>query len=252
MGTGLAPRGGPVGRRLRIHPALAVTAVFDEDVYGWRGTMQPFFMDDFQESHGLLFEVTSPFPGLSAVGLPGTGAALKEALAAYHKVASVGLFVAESSEGRVRRLPGGQPLLTYGLNADDTRRLLHGIGIAARVFFAAGARRVNPGIAGLGALTDPSEIPRITEGGWPASSLSIAGFHPVGTAAMGRDRERCAVDRWGESYALPGLHVADASVFPSCIGVNPQITIMAMATRIAWRLAEGMGAPHAPRDAAAA
>jgi choline dehydrogenase-like flavoprotein len=68
---------------------------------------------------------------------------------------------------------------------------------------------------------------------------------------MGRDREHCAVDPWGESYALPGLHVADASVFPSCIGVNPQVTIMAMATRIAWRLAEGLGAHRAPPEAAA-
>ncbi len=243
--------GGPVGRRLRIHPALSVSAVFDEDIYGWRGTMQPFFMDDFQESHGLLFEVTSPLPGISAVGLPGAGAALKEALAAYRKVASVGMFVAESSEGRVRRAPGGGALLTYQLNEEDTRRLLHGIGIAARIFFAAGARQVNPGIAGLGALRDPSEIPRITEGGWKASALTLAGFHPVGTAAMGRDRERCTVDPRGESYALPGLHVADASVFPSCIGVNPQVTIMAMATRIAWHLADDLGAQRLPPEATA-
>jgi choline dehydrogenase-like flavoprotein len=251
MASGLAPRGGPVGRHLRIHPALSVSAIFDEDIFGWRGTMQPFFMDDFQESHGLLFEVTSPLPGISAVGLPGAGAALKDALAAYRKVASVGMFVAESSEGRVRRTPGGGVLLTYSLNVEDTRRLLHGIGIAARIFFAAGARQVNPGIAGLDAIKDPSEVPRITEGGWKASALTLAGFHPVGTAAMGRDREHCAVDPWGESYALPGLHVADASVFPSCIGVNPQVTIMAMATRIAWRLAEGLGAHRAPPEAAA-
>jgi choline dehydrogenase-like flavoprotein len=241
-----------VGRGLRIHPALSVSAVFDEDVYGWRGTMQPFFVDDFQESHGLLFEVTSPLPGISAVALPGAGAALKEALAAYRKVASVGMFVADSSEGRVRKMPGGGALLTYRLNEEDTRRLLHGIGIAARIFFAAGARRVNPGIVGLGALRGPSEIPRVTEGGWKASALTLAGFHPVGTAAMGRDRERCAVDPWGESYALPGLHVADASVFPGCIGVNPQLTIMAMATRIAWHLADTLGAQRPPPEATGA
>ena len=242
MANGLAPRGGPVGRGLRIHPAGAVMAAFDEDVFGWRGTLQPWFMDAYQKSHGLLFEVTSPIPGLSAAGLPGVGAALKQSLAEYRKIASVGLFVAESSVGRVRRMPGGYPLITYQLDSEDTRKLVHGIGIASEVFFAAGAREVYPGIAGHSVLRDPSEIAGLREGVTKPAQLALAGFHPVGTAAMGRDPERCAVDPWGESYALSGLYVADASIFPDCVGVNPQITIMAMATRIAERLAERMGA----------
>jgi choline dehydrogenase-like flavoprotein len=238
MANGLAPRRGPVGRGLRIHPSVAVTAHFDEDVYGWRGTLQSFFMDDLHASRGLLFEVTSPLPALAATRLPGVGDRAKEALAGYRKLASVGLFVAESSTGRVRRLPGGRPLLTYQLNRDDTQTLIEGIAVAARVFFAAGALSVNPGIAGVPPLRDPSEIPRLGERAWKPSALSIAGFHPVSTAPMGRDPERCAVDPWGESHALPGLYVADAAALPDCVGVNPQVTIMAMATRIAWRLAE--------------
>ncbi len=246
MDNGLASRGGPVGRELRVHPAVGVTAVFDEDVFGWRGTLQPFFLDEFRESHGLMFEVTSPLPGASASALPGVGAALKEALADYRKVASVGLFVADSSTGRVRRLPGGAPLVTYALNAEDTRRLLQGIAMAAKIFFAAGARRVHPGVAEIPEIDNPGEIARVTEGGWKASSLPIVGFHPLGTARMGRDPQSCAVDPWGESHALPGLYVADGSILPGCPGVNPQITIMAMATRIAARLAERMGAHAAP------
>jgi choline dehydrogenase-like flavoprotein len=240
--NGLAHRDGPVGRNLRIHPAVGVTAVFDDDIYGWRGTLQPFFLDYFRESHGLMVEVTSPIPGLSGAGLPGTGRALKEALAEYRKIACVGLFVAESSSGRVRRLPGGLPLVRYALNENDTQRLLQGIAMAAKIFFAAGARRVHPGIAELPEIGDASEIPLITQKGWEASSLSIVGFHPVGTARMGRNRGVCAVDPWGESHALPGLYVADGSVLPGCPGVNPQVTIMAMATRIAGRLADRLGA----------
>ncbi|MFQ5666797.1 MAG: GMC family oxidoreductase N-terminal domain-containing protein [Candidatus Binatia bacterium] len=242
MANGLAARRGPVGRGLRIHPAVGVSGTFDEDLYAWRGTLQSFFMDDFQAEHGLLFEVTSPLPGLSAAGIPGVGAQAKDALAASRKVAAVGLFVAESSAGRVRRLPTDRPLITYQLNQPDTSKLIYGIGVAARVLFAAGARQVNTGIAGLAPLRGPSEIPRLTDRPWKPSSLSVVGFHPCGTARMGRDRQRCAVDPWGESYALPGLYVADASVLPDCVGVNPQVTIMGMATRIAWHLAERLGA----------
>lgn len=242
MENGLAPRGGAVGRGLRIHPALGVTAVFDEDVYGWRGTLQSYVMDDYQESDGLLFEVTSPLPGLSAASLPGVGAAAKQALADYRKIACVGLFVAETSQGRVQRLPGGAPLLRYALDANDTRRLVRGVAVAARVFFAAGARSVNSGLAGVPPLGHPREIEELEARAFRASDLAVVGFHPVGTAAMGADRERSVASPSGESHRLPGLWLADASLFPGCVGVNPQLTIMALATHVAARLAERLGA----------
>lgn len=242
MGEGLSGRAGPVGRGLRIHPAVAVAGVFDEDVYGWRGTLQSFFADDLQASHGVLFEVTSPLPGVFAAKGPAVGRALKDALGEARRIASVGLFVADSSSGRVRRLPGGRPLLSYRLSRRDTSGLVTGISLAARTLFAAGARRVDCGIAGLPLLRDPSELSRLAERAWPPSALTVMGFHPCATAPMGRDRERAAVDPWGESFALPGLYVADAAALPDCAGVNPQVTIMAMATRIAWRLAERLGA----------
>jgi choline dehydrogenase-like flavoprotein len=248
MANGLAPRGGPVGRNLRVHPAVGVLAAFDEDLHAWRGTLQSFFMDDFQDSHGLLFEVTSPLPGFSAAGVPGVGAALAAGLAAYPRVASVGLFVADSSRGRVRRLPGGSALVSYQLNRHDLRRLAFGIEVAARVFFAAGAREVYPGIAGVPALHDPAAVDGLAERVRSASALSVMGFHPGGTAAMGADPASGAVDPEGESYALRGLYVADASILPGSAGVNPQITIMAMATRIAWRLATRLGAPREASD----
>lgn len=242
MASGAGSPRSVVGRNLRVHPAVGVTAQFDEDVYGWRGTLQPYFTDAYRESHGLLFEVTSPLPGLSAAGVPGVGEKLKNSLADYRKIASVGLFVADSTTGRVRRMPGGEPWMTYQLGETDTRRLVSGIEIAARIFFAAGARRVYPGIPEVPVLESPSQIQAISEASVKAASLAVAGFHPVGTARMGDDPQRCAVDPSGESYALPGLFVADGSVFPDCVGVNPQVTIMAMATRIAWRLADRLGA----------
>ena len=66
--------------------------------------------------------------------------------------------------------------------------------------------------------------------------LELFTVHLMGTARMGSTPESAVVDPSGEVWDLPGCYVADASLFPSAIGVNPQLTIMALATRIAWRL----------------
>jgi len=234
--SGLANPRGPVGRNLRIHPATSVLAQLDEDVYAWRGTLQSFYVDHFQESKGLLFEVTSPLPALSTMMAPVVGRPLKAWLASYHRLAAVGLFVADTSVGRVRRLPGGGALITYRLNDCDAGRLAFGVGVAGRIFFAAGARAVYSGLPGVGELRTAQEVQRLER--WSGrAGLPVAGFHPMGTVRMGRDPEQCAVDPWGERYGTRNLFVADASVFPTCVGVNPQVTIMAVATRISEQVA---------------
>jgi choline dehydrogenase-like flavoprotein len=63
-------------------------------------------------------------------------------------------------------------------------------------------------------------------------------FHPLGSARVATDPRRGIVDQGGECFELPGLFVADGSILPTSIGVNSQVPIMAMATRIAWRMAE--------------
>jgi choline dehydrogenase-like flavoprotein len=241
--SGLAGGSGQVGRNLSIHPAVSVSALFDEEVYGWRGTMQSYFMDDFAESDGLLFEVTSLLPGLAAATLPGTGAAVKENLARYGHLASVGLFVSDTSRGRVLRLPGGRggPLVVYNLNRQDAARLVRGIAIAAEVFLEAGAKAVFPGLRGAGTVASRQDLEQLRRGpplaGGPAS-LTPTGFHPMGTCRMGSDPAATVVDQYGRLHGLRNLFVADASVFPSCLGVNPQITIMAVATRTAFHILE--------------
>jgi len=124
-----------------------------------------------------------------------------------------------------------------------TATAAQGIALVAEVFFAAGAESVYPGIAGMGELRHPREAAAIREARLGAGALTPVGFHPMGTARMGGDPQRSATDHWGVVRGTVGLHVADASLFPSCVGVNPQLTIMAFASRIARHLAAG--APRA-------
>jgi choline dehydrogenase-like flavoprotein len=241
--SGLAGGSGQVGRNLSIHPAVSVSALFDEEVRAWQGTMQSYYMDDFAESDGLLFEATSLLPGLALATLPGTGAAVKENLARYEHLASVGLFVSDTSRGKVLRLPGGrgEPLVVYSLNRQDAVRLVRGIAIAAEVFLEAGAKAVFTGLRGAGTVANRRDLEQLRRGSplaGDSAALTPTGFHPMGTCRMGRDPGSTVVDQYGRLHGMRNLFVADASVFPSCLGVNPQVTIMALSTRTAFHILE--------------
>jgi len=242
MHSRLGLASGQVGKNLSIHPAVGVGARFEEEVYGWRGTLQSYYVDDLQESLGVLLEVTSPIPGFAAAGLPGAGAGLKKGLADYKQVAAVGVFVSDSSRGRVVRGVGrrwwSEPLILYSLHRRDAARLLTGIALASEVFLEAGATAVYTGLGRLPVVAGRADLGRLREESVGPGELSTAGFHPMGTCRMGRDPQTSVVGPYGESHEVKGLFVADASVLPSFLGVNPQITIMAMATRTAFHLLE--------------
>jgi choline dehydrogenase-like flavoprotein len=226
-------RSGEVGRNLRIHPAAGIGAWMPEDVYSWRGTLQPFYVDDWHESHDLMIEVTSSVPGIGAGTMPGSGLFTKELLGQAAKLASAGVFVSDTSSGRVRRMRRGEPLVTYRLNKLDTRKLVRGMVHVAEIFFAAGAGAVYTGIPGKHFVKSLKDLEDVKEEAVRPGALRLTAFHPVGTARMGAEPSASVVGQWGECHDVAGLFVADGSVLPGCPTVNPQITIMAFATRTA-------------------
>ena len=238
--NGVGRRSGQLGRNLRLHPALGVSAVFDEELYSWRGTLQSYFVDHLAESDDVMIEVTNPIPGMHLAAGRAIGRAAKDVLANYKHLAVAGLFVSDSSSGRVVRLGRrGRPLLLYGLNRHDARRLIRGMALVAEIFLAAGARSIEVGLPGLREIRNRSDLQALRDADrWGPEALSPTGFHPMGTCRMGPRPDDGVVDLSGQTHDVQGLYVADASLFPSCLGVNPQITIMAFATRIAQQIAE--------------
>ncbi len=110
--------------------------------------------------------------------------------------------------------------------------------LAARILFAAGANEVRPLFREAGVLRSAGEAERRLSQQLPPADLRLTAYHPLGTARMGADRGG-VVDGWGRVRGVEGLAVVDASVFPISLGVNPQVTIMAFATRAAGRILEG-------------
>ena len=174
---------------------------------------------------GITIEATFPPGGTGLRYLPLNGAALKAAAARIEHVVLLGVMAVDRGNGRVRLLPGGAPLVTYTLGDDEGRRLVRGLAHAARVLRAAGATEVYTPLRGLPVL----ERAR-------GRDLALVAFHPLGTARMAASPAAGVAGPDGRVFGVEGLALADASLLPSAPGVNPQITIMALALLVARSL----------------
>lgn len=233
--SGLRSGSGPLGRNLSLHPNAKVIAFFDEPVIGWQGVHQAYQVREFIEDGILLTAVNLP-PSLIAMSLPSHGRELGEIMADYNHMLTAGCLIEDTGTGRVRNVPGLGPQVTYQLTDADAARVLRGIACTAELMFAAGARRVLLPFDGAPEARDPAAVADILARPPAKKSMELFTVHLMGTARMSADPRRGVVDSFGACYGVPGLFVADASLLPSPIGVNPMETILALAVRNARRL----------------
>ncbi len=239
MRNGVARGSRHLGGNLSIHPAVACLAEMEERVDSWSGVPQGYLIDEFADDGILMEGVATPLEyAMSA--LPHIGPRLMELAEGFDRVASFGMMVSDTSRGRVR-LVRDRPLVTYNLGEDDVGRLKRGVEHLSRIFFAAGARTVLTSVHGHDELRTPADLARLEATKIRASDLSLSAHHPLGTARMGRLPSSSVVDPDHQVHGAPGLYVIDGSAVPTALGVNPQVTIMAMATRAAERLAQKLG-----------
>ena len=228
-----------VGRGLRLHPATAVFGIFDEEIRPWEGTLQALYSDQFRfldGGYGVKLETVPLHPALLTAALPWEGAAAHARLmASLPRLSLIAVIARDAGAGRIRIGRDGEAIATYRLAEDDARRLATGIDGAGHVLAAAGAREI---------FTAHARTQR-WEDGFPASAFrfgagrgALYSFHIMGSARMGGSAATSAAGPTGETWDVGNLVVADGSAFPTASGVNPMITIEAVAHLNAMRLAE--------------
>lgn len=229
--------GRQVGRNLHIHPACWVGARYDEEVRGWDGVMQSYYVDEWEHT-GILLEATFTPLAFGGAWLLGAGESHQRAMLDFGHVGSIGVHLCDKSSGRVGLGAEGSLRASYKLTRDDADRLAFGIARAAEVHFAAGATEVYPNIARVGVLK-PGDLPKFEATSFKPSELRLEAFHPMGTARIAADPGEgvCAID--GSVNGTRDLYVADGSLFPTSVGVNPMMTIIAFAKQIARGVANG-------------
>ena len=155
-----------------------------------------------------------------------------EPLAQLTHLASLGPLATDTTRnGRVWGEFRGLPLIRYTVTPADVARLKRGLELCMELLVAAGARRLYPGVLGDSNLEPRRGLNRFRKTELSASDIVLASYHPLGTCEMGTDARTSVVGLDHQSHDLPGLFIVDGSTVRGPLGVNPQLTIMAMAVR---------------------
>jgi choline dehydrogenase-like flavoprotein len=222
-----------LGRYFRAHPGTGVFGVYDEPVDMNTGATQGWASIAYRENPGLKLETLSiPFE-MVASRLAGGGLTLMRRLREYRHICMWVHAVRAESIGSVKNGAGDRPIVHYSLDRKDMERFREGMWIVAKTQVAAGCKKLIPGIFGMPYELDPNDVDVLKEAPLDPRAYIAVMSHLFGGATMGSDPARSVVDDRGRVHGYEGLVVADASVIPTNLGVNPQHTIMALAMKFA-------------------
>ncbi|MEA2391495.1 MAG: hypothetical protein QOK31_1604 [Solirubrobacteraceae bacterium] len=236
-----------IGRHLKLHPATVAWGVFDEEIKPWEGTMQALYSDQHRYldgNYGVKYETAAAHPHLLLPFAPWRGARPHHELvqALSHSV-PIGILLRDRDGGQVKVSKDGEPVVTYALSEFDAGHIRAGYDGAAQILEAAGARRIyssqskwvsyDPGVSG-----SREQFMREADAcGYGAGQTQMGSFHIMGSARMGGSPATSACNPHGETWEVRDLYVCDGSSFPTASGVNPQISIQAIAHMNARALA---------------
>ena len=236
-----------IGRHLHLHPVSNVSGIFPEEIRPWEGTMQAVYSDQFRflsGNYGVKLETTALQPAIEAAVLPWRDAQhYRSLLEKLPQTVGIGALVRDREGGRVTVDREGHPISHYSLSPFDRKHLRHGFIAAACILEAAAAKLIfsphakwcayEPGHRGsLGSF-----IQDMDSAGWDAAQLALFSFHIMGTTRMGGSPKTSAANPEGQTWEVSNLYVMDGSLFPSASGVNPMISIEAIAHHNASALA---------------
>lgn len=222
-----------VGANFRAHPGTGVFGLYDEPVDMNRGVTQGWASTKFRHDGGIKLESLAIPMEMAISRFAGGGRALMERIARYRHVAMWVHALRARSAGRVDVGFNGRPVVRYSLDEADMRQFRGGMLRVAQMHFAAGAREVVPGIHGLPFSLGPDQLDLIANASLDPRAYVAVLSHLFGGCVMGADPATSVCDAQGRVHGRTGLYIADASIIPDNIGVNPQHTIMALAMETA-------------------
>ncbi len=242
-----------LGQHLHLHPTVIVAARYPQAMRSWHGPSMSIVNDTYARLHGTNYGVkleTPPtHPGLLAMVLPWLGGRQhRELMSAAAHLGSFIVLTRDRDGGRVCLDPHGAPLIDYTLSAFDRANMLAGVHAAADIHVAAGAEAVYlphgslPTLrARAGVPQNPEILAHLPHLGWRANQFGLYSAHQMSTCRLGGHAATHPLRPTGETVEVRGLYVADGSAFPACSGVNPMLTIMALAHYTAQQLTSSLG-----------
>jgi choline dehydrogenase-like flavoprotein len=161
--------------------------------------------------------------------MPGWFSAHYENMRRYPHLSCIGVVVGSQRNGAVKATRGRGMKLTYEPAESDLQLMIKGTKLAARIHFASGATRVMPMTFRSRSYTSLEQVDELDEIVRDNTDIALHTSHPQGGNAISRDPAKGVVDERFRVHGTENVYVCDASVFPSSVTVNPQLTVMALA-----------------------
>jgi choline dehydrogenase-like flavoprotein len=235
--SGLELRLPKLGAGFTCHPAHILVGEHPAPITNDVGHPKSFFLDRAVEE-GFVLETCMYFPFTTAKNLTGFGPAHSALMRAFPRLQMILVLACDKAvpRNRVTVDRDGRPVVRYRFTPETIEAMVRATRASAKIFFAAGALRVHAPSA------DPPVIARedrhrvdelIQARHFRPGKVSVSAAHLMGGCAMGRTAEDSVTDSWGRVHGLPWLRVADASLFPDSLEINPYLTVMGLADRVA-------------------
>jgi choline dehydrogenase-like flavoprotein len=226
--------GAEVGHHLAVHPGLAVYGDFDEPINMWSGVTQGYYAH-VPAAAGLpdaLVEVANVGPDQIFGLLARAGSGGLDNVKRMKNIAMAGTMIRDPQTGRVDVASDGDMQFSYVVTEQHLAGWRAGSKLIASAYFQAGAKRVLPGTGDPEWFTtEKAAHDAIDRMRAPEDILTPYGSHPQATCRMGT-----VVDKNGRAAGADNVYVMDGSIFPTTLGVNPQVTIMSLALALSRRL----------------
>jgi choline dehydrogenase-like flavoprotein len=216
------------GTGLSFNVGAPLTADFEEKLNSF---------DGLQITHGyrppgedqLILESWFNPVGTQALMMPGWFRDHYENMRRYPHLSCIGVVVGSQRNGTVKPTRGRGMRLTYDPSDADLALMLKGTKLAARIHFASGALRVMPMTFRSRSYTSLEQVDELDEIVRDNTDIALHTSHPQGGNAVSRDPGKGVIDERFGIHGIENVYVCDASVFPSSVTVNPQLTVMALA-----------------------
>jgi choline dehydrogenase-like flavoprotein len=232
----LANSSGQVGLNFACHPSLAMLGEHDSDVYAWVGASISAHAGNTDDplGTGYLLEAGMVGPLVNSTWVDGgVGADYVEFVQSSKRFQAAVALIHDHNVGRVY-MDGARKRIEYDVDDRDFERMREALRGMAQIYFAAGAKRVflpTTRRTTIDRKADIDSVINALENG--KNKYRLTSYHPQGTMRMGADPTKSVVSPGGLCHDLDNVYVPDASIFPSSIMVNPQVTVYGMASYIA-------------------
>jgi choline dehydrogenase-like flavoprotein len=235
-----------LGHGFTCHPALILVADHGRPITNFVGHPKSYYLDQFAESERFVLETCMYFPFTTAKALSGFGKPHSDFMRAFPYLQMILVLVIDRADSRNRVTVDrrGRPVVHYRFTREVRSALAHGTLTSARIFFAAGAKRVHvPAAANPTVEADDAERLEgiVDEAYIRPGGVTISAAHLMGGCGMGLTADDSVTDSHGRVHGVPWLFVADASLFPDSVEINPYLTIMALADRVAQYIRQTAG-----------